>query len=206
MKLKHWTVLGFAWLIGGCGERLGEPDENVDGEDVLDTEIGDEPPDWMLGTFSSSRMVGCGFMSANVTRYVVHAGGRCDIAHEYYPGNPSTWRALWEQREPERYRVMRDENFSDERSYPIDPGFELEVIRSDECVQDRLGRTFHHQIYSINLLTGERIPAGSMRQGALCVEWSEVCVDKEVLLCEGAPYPPSCVPDPDPSAGSDSGD
>jgi hypothetical protein len=208
VNLKHLTVLGLAWFLGGCGERLGESDGN-DGENVLDAEGGtDEPPDWMLGTFSISGYIGCGPPSLFVKRYVVYSGGRFDITDAFTTTHYYSYVALWEQREPGRYRVMRDESFADEPGYPIDPGFELEVIRSEECVPDNLGGgrgTFYHRIYRMNLLTGERVPAGSMRPGALCVDWEEEgCVDKKVFPCEEVPLPPSC--DYDPARGSSSGD
>ena len=82
---------------------------------------GFEPETWMIGTFSgATEGLGCTHVD-HLNRWVVHEDGRFDIIKDSASPNDREWRAIWEQRKPGRYRVMRDEEYADIEFYPLDP-------------------------------------------------------------------------------------
>lgn len=161
--------LGFVLLAGACG---------ADEPAVLDET-------WMLGTFSN-RAIGC---SENdiVTRYTFDEAGTVAIVKEGGGATYSEWSALWEQREPDRVRMMRDEASASVEFYPIDEGMELEVTRSNECVQEAIGSYVRHEIHAVDLDTGERMEYGNMTPGAMCPTIDDqVCSDTYIVWCDEA--------------------
>jgi hypothetical protein len=164
------------------------------------------PEDWIVGTFSS---IPSGCVSVqSVVRFVVHEDGRFDILEDRWSSFTETnkvreWRAAWEQREPGSYRVMRVDEFAEDREYPIEEGYEIEVMRFDDCVEDAYsGGVLWQQIDIVDASSGSRnVPASplwphAIREGALCVDWDDpgplMCPRHYAWFCEGTPLPPTC--------------
>jgi len=157
-----------------------------------------EDEDWMIGTFSTGGNIPCS-VGDSLTRYVVHEVGRFDIILVYANTLELKRQARWEQREPGRIIVMRDESHvnSDPFPYPIRAGTEWEIVRSFECVyaeSDEGVNQVFHKTYEIELDTGTRHITGSMTPGAMCITFDE---DKcgqwpvaRVMWCEGTEPPP----------------
>lgn len=151
-----------------------------------------QPEGWMVGTFSYGSL-GC-HTTDRVMRYVVHEDGRFDIIEDSASPIDMEWRAQWEQTEHGRYRVFRDEEYTDVEFYPIEEGVEWEVIRSSECVDEGYNYIWH-DIDQIDLATGERDGAGRMTPGAMCAVWmEELCIPPQAYVswCEGTEPPDDC--------------
>ena len=89
---------------------------------------------------------------------------------------------------------MRDDDFADEESYPIDPGVEWEVVQSITCVDEPYRRIWF-DIEEIDLETGQRSPAGRMTAGAMCASWNyDICWDPEAYVewCPGTEPQAEC--------------
>jgi hypothetical protein len=156
----------------------------------------------MIGTFSGGgiplAIPGCS-PAGNVTRYVVHDDGRLDIIWDSYVDSGAfdfEFRAKWEQREPGRFRVMRDEAHADVEFYPILEGTEWEVIQSPEC-----GESDHllwHSIDEVFLVNDARYMLDQMTPGALCTatntngQCGSVDAGFPVFWCEGTTPVDSC--------------
>jgi hypothetical protein len=176
----------------------------LDGQRHEDSEGPELPEDWIVGTFSNIPS-GCVNVQS-MLRFVVHEDGRFDIIENRWGWDNETsevreWRAAWEQREPGSYHVMRVEEFAQDREYPIGEGYELEVIRFDDCVVDAYGGGALWQQVLISRHgrdSRSRLWPTAMREGALCVDWYEpgplMCPQNYHYswFCEGTPLPPTC--------------
>lgn len=157
-----------------------------------------EDEDWMIGTFSTGT-IPCNY-GDHIWRYVVHEDGRFDIITVYANTLELKSQARWEQREPGRIRVMRDEAHLEPAPYPILEGVEWEITRSVECVHASNDEGFNHvwhQIDEVELDTGKRRSYAGMTPGSMCITLDEdECGQwplSYVTWCEGTEPPPDCA-------------
>ena len=179
MRAGRALVLSLASSVLGCGPVVFEPET------------------WMVGTFTSVGHFGC-TSGDYLRRFIVHEGGRFDVVQESVYSGTQTWHAQWEQHEPGRFRVMRDEAHTDARDYPVEEGTEWDVMRSFECEPSsgtRHGVTWH-RFYEVDLATGERKHIGGMVPGAMCAILDDrICTRAQVVWCEGTEPTPDCFAD-----------
>ena len=153
-----------------------------------------EDETWMLGTFSSGGMP-CDF-SGRIYRLHIYEEGQVEIL-EIEPGFTESWTARWEQHEPGRIRIVRDEDDPGGNQFnPIEPGWEWEITRGSECEPADGYDVVWHDIDGVILDTGQRIDMGRMAQGELCPEHDQLnCGDYPAVLvtwCEGSEPPADC--------------
>jgi hypothetical protein len=154
-----------------------------------------EDETWMLGTFSSGQMP-CDYVGA-IHRLHIHEDGQVELLR-IEPSFTQSWTARWEQRQPGRIRIVRNEDDPGGNQYnPIQPGWEWEITRGSECELADGYNVVWHDIDAINLESGQRLDMGRMAQGELCPEYDRFnCGDFPAVLvtwCEGSEPPPDCA-------------
>lgn len=142
----------------------------------------EEPETWMLRTFSTggipTSIPGCS-TAGTIMRFTFGEDRSVEIVTDsHLEGNEGTleFRAIWEQREYGRVRVMRDELHADVDLYPILKGIEWEITQPPECEES--DRLLWFEFEEIIVATGDRYSLGRITPGVLCTfvdEGEEIC-------------------------------